>query len=118
MLWKGFTGLLAAVLVWGLVGMEWNWIASSTLAEVIASQTGEEPFVLSGTMRLLDIQGGCWVLETAEGKRFQLDGTPEQLHTLRRDGARVTIYAVKAPDRYGTCMIGTWVKVIQIMGTG
>jgi hypothetical protein len=78
-------------------------------------ETEDEPFVLSGTMRYLDIQGGCWVLETAERKRFQPDGTPEQLRLLRREGARVTLWVVRAPDRYGTCMVGPWVRVLRII---
>ncbi|MDR6224723.1 hypothetical protein [Desmospora profundinema] len=105
-------GLLAMIMMCGTVA---NPAVGRSIMEKVGPAAEGEPFLLSGTMRYLDIQGGCWILVTKERKRFQLDGTPEQLRLLRRDGARVTVLAEKAPDRYGYCMVGTWVRVIRII---
>lgn len=118
MVWKAFTGVIITALLIGAMGVDGIWEGSADAVEPISRTEEGKPFVLTGTMRLLDIQGGCWVLETEGGERFQLDGTPEQLQLLRREGARVSIWAVKAPDRYGSCMVGTWVRVIRIIRTG
>jgi hypothetical protein len=43
---------------------------------------------LKGTVRHLDLEGGLWVLEADDGKRYQLEGGGGG---LRRDGQRVTV---------------------------
>lgn len=69
--------------------------------------------VVTGTVRLRGIEGGCWVVETAGAPSRILEpiGLPE---ALRKDGQRVTL-RVRPFDGGTICMVGRPVEVIGVV---
>ncbi|SFS58936.1 hypothetical protein [Marininema halotolerans] len=89
------------------------------LTEAAFADSRENPqWILSGTMRHLNIEGGCWIMEAQNGERYQLSGDPAILKRLYMEGLHVTILVESAYNRYGKCMVGRWVKVIQLIHVG
>jgi hypothetical protein len=69
---------------------------------------------ISGTIHFLEAEGGCWQLETADGRRFEL--RPAELpEAARRDGARVTLLGIPRKDIASVCQGGTVFEVDQVL---
>ena len=62
-----------------------------------------ETAVVEGTVRKIDVEGGCWIIETAQG-RVQLLDLPER---FRVDGLSVRVTLRDAPDMSSSCQVGT-----------
>lgn len=80
----------------------------------ISTAPGSGALRISGTIHFLDIQGGCWQLEAADGRMFEL--RPAELSApARREGARVTLVGTPRHDRTGVCQVGTIFEVERIV---
>lgn len=92
------------------------WLMTGGLSPVA---TGAEPtrMELTGTMHLIQIQGGCWVLESDQGKRYELVGDQASLLPLRREGLRVSVEVEADPNLVGRCMVGQMVRLIRVIPT-
>jgi hypothetical protein len=69
----------------------------------------QDSITVSGTVRFVDLEGGCWALDTA-AKRYQLVGAAKD---VLKDGARVTVVGVPRPDMATTCQIGEPLQVLS-----
>jgi hypothetical protein len=100
---------IAGVLVAGLLP------ACSSSAQ---SPTGQTPPLAAGqvlttdaTIRFINLEGGCWAIETAPGERYE----PVNLAAgFRTDGLQVHVVLRDAPDMAGICMIGPFVSIDRI----
>jgi len=61
-------------------------------------------------VRLVDVEGGCWVIETAQG-RVQPIHLP---NAYRKDGLRVKVVLSDAPAMMSACQVGELKKVESI----
>jgi len=82
-----------------------------------ARQTGMETppgsFTIDGTMEFINLETGCWVVRTADGRRYEPAG--EDLNILWREGLTVSLRVRPMPDVRSTCQTGEIVEVIQIL---
>ena len=63
------------------------------------------------TIRLLPLEGGCWVIEVAPDQRYE----PVNLSPgFRTDGLKVRAVLRDAPNNASTCMVGPLVFVDSI----
>jgi len=65
------------------------------------ARSGETAEV-EGTVRLVEIEGGCWIIETAQGRVQPVD-LPER---FRVDGLAVRVTLRDAPDTMSICQVG------------
>lgn len=66
------------------------------------ARSGETAEV-EGTVRHVGVEGGCWIIETAQGRVQPVD-LPER---FRVDGLAVRVTLRDAPDRMSSCQVGT-----------
>lgn len=71
-----------------------------------------ETWILQGTLRYLDLEGGCWLLEDNAGKRYQLVGLPS---SLLQNGVRLRLVVQKAERMMGKCQTGEFVRVLRVL---
>ena len=64
----------------------------------------------AATVRFVQVETGCWVLETAEG-RVQPVNLPE---AFRRDGLAVEVELRDAGDMMSACQVGPLKHVVHI----
>jgi hypothetical protein len=63
------------------------------------------------TVRFIDLEGGCWVIETGSGRRYQ----PVNLASgLRTDGLEVNVVMRDAPGVASLCQVGPLVTLDSI----
>jgi hypothetical protein len=67
-----------------------------------AARSGETPEV-EGIVRHVGVEGGCWIIETAQGRVQPVD-LPER---FRVDGLAVRVTLRDAPDVMSICQVGT-----------
>jgi len=65
---------------------------------------------IEGTVHLLNIEGGCWVIETAEGRVQPLD-LPQQ---YQREGLAVAARVRDVKDVLTSCQAGTLKQIEKI----
>ena len=67
----------------------------------------------SGTVRAVNIEGGCWRFDTQDGRHFELEkgSAPEGLLV---DGKLATLTLRPRPDLMSTCMIGPIAEVVKV----
>jgi hypothetical protein len=63
-----------------------------------------------GTVRFIALEGGCWVIETAD-EVYEPINLPEEFWT---DGLGVSFEAVERTDMASICMVGTIVELLRI----
>jgi hypothetical protein len=63
-----------------------------------------------GVVQLVEIEGGCWVIETETEILLPIN-LPEE---YRVDGLVVTFEAERAPDVVTFCMLGIPVEILRI----
>lgn len=68
---------------------------------------------LTGTMRFLDIEGGCWQFVADDGKTYELVG--RAIQSILEDGLKVSIEIRPAGSLGSTCMAGEVVEVVKIL---
>ena len=60
--------------------MDFSWTEDQLKYKHAVIAFAQKEFTLKGTMKHTDIEGGCWYLETARGKKYALIGSEEHLH--------------------------------------
>ena len=65
------------------------------------STTPGAPTMVDGTVRHVDVEGGCWIIETAHGRVQPID-LPER---FRVDGMAVRVTLREAPDMMSVCQL-------------
>ena len=68
-------------------------------------------FLISGRMRYLNVEGGCWYLEAADGKRYEPAG--EDLHQLYVEDLYVKLTVRTMKGVASICQVGEPVEVIS-----
>ena len=68
---------------------------------------------LTGTVRAVGIEGGCWRFDAEDGRNFEISrsGAPAD---LLQDGKKATLLLRARPDLMSTCMIGPIVEVVKV----
>lgn len=64
----------------------------------------------NGTVRFLEIEGGCWVIESA-GETYEPLSLPRE---FEEDGLRVTFEARPADDAVSICQVGPIIELVEI----
>ena len=67
----------------------------------------------TGTVRAVNVEGGCWRFDAQDGSHFELSkgGAPAG---LLEDGAQATLIRRPRPDLMSTCMIGPIAEVVRV----
>ena len=68
------------------------------------------PLGTNATVRFIDIEGGCWALDTPRG-RYEPIGLPAE---FRVDGLAVVVTLRDAPDMGSVCMIAPLARIDHI----
>jgi hypothetical protein len=69
-------------------------------------------FTINGVMHHTNLEGGCWVFKTADGKNYELTG--EAAKDLLREGQRAEIVVRPRRDLKSICLVGKIVEVVEI----
>lgn len=73
-----------------------------------------ESLSTEGTVRHLEIEGGCWAIETS-GERYEPLNLPTD---LREDGLRIRFEAEVLPDVATFCQVGPAIEVREAVRAG
>lgn len=107
---EGLTGLMSAT--WSGLKM------ASTCGSLVnvCSIEADNTVNLVGTLRYLDVEGGCWSLEVGN-KSYQPQSWDDRFY---RDGEKVKVQGILRPDVYTFCMTGPVVEVVDwtFLGAG
>jgi hypothetical protein len=80
----------------------------------LSTDSGTGELRIMGTVHFLRVANGCWQLEAATGRRYEL--LPEQApRSLLRDGARVNLVALPAEHSGTGCQVGMPVDVRRVV---
>ena len=96
------------------------WILALLIVSCCSSKQSEKDFgpgaySLTGTMRHIPLEGGCWQFTSGDGSTYQLAG--EQAAKLLVDGIHAEIVVRDTPGRHTICMTGKSVEVLTIVKT-
>ena len=88
--------------------------AASECSIATDSGSGTFEFRISGTVRFLESDGGCWQLQSDDGRRYEL--LPDQAPaSLLRDVAKVLVTA-QTTGEWGTgCDVGQPLRIRRVM---
>ena len=65
----------------------------------------------NATIRFVNMEGGCWAIETAPGTRYE----PVNLAAgFQTDGLQVRVVLRDAPNAYGVCQMAPYVTIDSI----
>jgi hypothetical protein len=79
----------------------------------LSTEAGAFELRISGTVRFLETDGGCWQLETADGRHYEL--LPDQAPpSLLQHGARATVTGQTAESGTG-CQVGLPLAVRRVI---
>jgi hypothetical protein len=70
-------------------------------------------FVVAGTMRYVDVSGGCWQLEADDGRRYEVIG--QNIGEIKRDGAKVELEVIPGGNLASICQVGEIIEVVRIV---
>ncbi len=68
---------------------------------------------VSGTVRFVSVEGGCWQLQAQNGARYELRRTQAPSRVFV-DGAQVVLVVRLRTDLGSTCMVGDVVDVERV----
>lgn len=70
-------------------------------------------FRASGSIHAVNLEGGCWRFDAADGRHFEISKAtaPEGLLV---DGKQATLTLRPRPDLMSTCMIGPIAEVVKV----
>ena len=68
---------------------------------------------VTGTVRAVGVEGGCWQFEADDGRKFELARSFAPA-ALLQDGKKATLVLKARGDLMSTCMIGPIVEVVQV----
>lgn len=68
---------------------------------------------LTGTVRAVALEGGCWRFDSDDGRHFEIsrEGAPPSLLV---DGRTATLVVRPRRDLMSTCMIGPIIEVVSV----
>lgn len=75
--------------------------------------TDSTAFRSSGTVRAVNIEGGCWRFDAQDGRHFELEKGSAPAGLLV-DGKQATLTLRPRPDLMSTCMIGPIAEVVRV----
>jgi hypothetical protein len=79
-----------------------------------AAQPGDTSDMrLTGTVRAVGVEGGCWQFEADDGRKFELARSFAP-SALLQDGKKATLVLKARPDLMSTCMVGPIVEVVKV----
>ena len=89
----------------------------STSQCVIVTDSSTGTLFISGTVVYVEKADGCWRLDDAEGRHYELlpDQAPAE---LLRDGLRATVSGQTADDANTRCQVGLPIAVRRIVSMG
>jgi hypothetical protein len=89
-------------------------LASGTVSRCeLSTDAGTGELHISGRIRFLESEGGCWRLEGEDGRRYELH--PDQAPAaILQDGARVRVVALPSEDSAGVCQSAMPVDVRRV----
>lgn len=67
----------------------------------------------SGTVRSINLEGGCWRFEAQDGRHFEIEKGSAPAGLLV-DGKQATLTLRPRPDMMSTCMIGPIAEVVKV----
>jgi hypothetical protein len=85
-------------------------VAGSVAGCSVVSPESDD-FTVQATVRFLNVEGGCWALDAANGTRYEPVGLTE---AFREDGRRVTVRLDSTENLASFCMVGELVRVVEI----
>lgn len=88
------------------------------LQSCAAPKNMEGAILVNGTMNMLPIEGGCWVLEVGnmQNKEFyQLIGDEDDLEKVQVEEAQVTLRVVPKTGVATTCQVGKVAEIVEIV---
>jgi hypothetical protein len=77
----------------------------------------QKEFTIKGVMHFTQIEGGCWYLETGNGKKYEIKGSDEELQTVRVQDRYLVLDVKQVPNLQSVCMVGTIVQIVNIIDT-
>ena len=87
--------------------------ATSCSSSEATKDYGPGTFKLTGTMKQIEVEGGCWQFVSDDGKNYQVMGDKAAL--LLRDGLRATVVVTDAEEMASICMVGDLVELVEII---
>lgn len=82
----------------------------------LSTDAGTGELHIVGTVRFLEMDGGCWQLVATDGGRYQLQ--PGQApESVLRDGASVALIVRLRTEPATACRVGTPVEVREVVET-
>src|SRR5438094_889497 len=81
---------------------------------IFSSSLGAQGFTIEGFMQHTTLEGGCWYLQSNEGKNYELVGDQDKLSQFRNVGPVVKLTVEPVKNGASVCMIGQIVRVLEI----
>jgi hypothetical protein len=81
--------------------------------EPMTDSTASPTVRVQGTVRSVNVEGGCWRFDAADGKRYELNKSSAPA-ALFQDGRQATLTLRLRPDLMSTCQVGPIVEVVQV----
>jgi hypothetical protein len=75
--------------------------------------TDSTTFRASGTVRAVNIEGGCWRFDTQDGRHFEIEKGSAPAGLLE-DGKQATLTLRPRTDLMSTCQIGPIAEVVKV----
>ncbi|MES2766727.1 MAG: hypothetical protein V4642_12705 [Bacteroidota bacterium] len=78
----------------------------------------EGAILINGTMNMLPMEGGCWILEVGNIRNkefYQLIGDESDLRKVQIEEAQVTVRVVPKPDMTTACQVGKVAELVEIV---
>lgn len=69
---------------------------------------------VSGTMKFIDIEGGCWQFKGDNGTNYELTKLAEKLSAPLKDGLKLTV-DVKEKEGASVCQVGKLAEVVNVV---
>jgi len=66
---------------------------------------------IEGVVTKVPVEGGCWVIKTADGTQYEPTVLVED---LRVEGEKVRAVVVPRPNMTSVCMVGPMVEIVRI----
>jgi len=93
-----------------LLGASTLSCGSAPKVEDTGTHSPNDRFTVRGTMKFIDVEGGCWYLETESGERYELGG--EDLQQLYVENLSVEVEVKRLSGVASICQVGTPVEVL------
>ncbi|MEO8294580.1 MAG: hypothetical protein ABI613_03615 [Gemmatimonadota bacterium] len=89
--------------------------SSQSQAHNESSPAASSDMQIKGTVHLVNVEGGCWRLDAANGSHYEIYKGSAPAGLLE-DGRQVTATVKLRPDLMSICMVGPIIEVISVEG--